>query len=85
MAIKLTAEDGEMLYIPEGFGHAFLALTKIVGLAYKLTDYYHPESERTIVWNDSDLKIQWPVSELHAILSDRDRNGSAFRSAEVFA
>lgn len=84
-AIELSAETGEMLYIPVGFGHGFVALTEVVGLAYKVTDYYCPEGERTIVWNDPDLAIPWPVSAQDAILSDKDCNGATLRDAEVFA
>jgi dTDP-4-dehydrorhamnose 3,5-epimerase len=85
VAVELTAEGGEMLYIPVGFGHAFLALTDVVGLAYKLTDYYFPVGERTIAWNDADLAIPWPIAAENAILSDKDRKGAALREAEVFA
>lgn len=85
VAVRLTAEEGQMLYIPVGFGHAFLALSETVGLAYKVTDFYCPAGERAIVWNDPDLKIDWPVAADAAILSDKDRMGSSFRQAEVFA
>lgn len=85
VAIELTAEAGEMLYIPEGFGHAFLALSDVVGVAYKLSDYYCPAGERTILWNDSTLGIPWPIAADHAILSHKDRNGIPLCSAEVFA
>ena len=83
--VELTGESGQMLWIPEGFGHAFLALTETVGFAYKVTDYYCPAGERTIVWNDPDLAISWPVSAEHAIVSDKDRAGALLRDAEVFA
>jgi dTDP-4-dehydrorhamnose 3,5-epimerase len=73
-----------MLWIPPGFGHGFLALTDSVGLAYKVTDYYSPAGERTIVWNDSDLSIPWPIDAASVILSDKDRQGLALRDAEVF-
>src|ERR1700679_2020604 len=72
-AIELSAETGEMLWIPQGFGHAFLALTDQVGFAYKVTDYYSPKGERTIVWNDPDLAISWPIEMENAIISDKDR------------
>lgn len=85
VAVELSAENGQMLWIPEGFGHAFLALTEVVGFAYKVTDYYSPAGERTIVWNDPDLAIPWPVSATDAILSEKDRKGAALRDAEVFA
>jgi dTDP-4-dehydrorhamnose 3,5-epimerase len=84
-AVELSAEEGQMLYIPVGFGHGFIALTENVGLAYKVTDYYCPPGERTIVWNDGELAIAWPVSEEAAILSGKDLKGSTLREAEVFA
>ena len=74
-----------MLWIPEGFGHAFLALTDDVGFAYKVTDYYSPAGERTIVWNDPELAIQWPIDPSDVIVSDKDRAGSLLRDAEIFA
>jgi dTDP-4-dehydrorhamnose 3,5-epimerase len=85
VAVELTAEGGEMLWIPEGFGHAFLALTESVGFAYKVTDYYSPAGERTIVWNDPDLAIPWPVDPAGAIVSGKDAQGAPLRAAEVFA
>ncbi len=85
VAVELTGESGQMLWIPEGFGHAFLALTESVGFAYKVTDYYCPAGERTIVWNDPDLAILWPVTAEQAIVSDKDRAGALLRDAEVFA
>jgi dTDP-4-dehydrorhamnose 3,5-epimerase len=85
VTVELSAEEGQMLYIPVGFGHGFAALTENVGLAYKVTDYYCPAGERTILWNDPDVAIQWPVSPEAAILSDKDRKGAKLRDAEVFA
>jgi dTDP-4-dehydrorhamnose 3,5-epimerase len=84
VAVELTAESGEMLWIPQGFGHAFLALTDQVGFAYKVTDYYSPKGERTVVWNDPDLAISWPIDMENAIISDKDRAGFALKDAEVF-
>jgi dTDP-4-dehydrorhamnose 3,5-epimerase len=84
VAVQLDSEKGEMLWIPPGFGHGFLALTDSVGLAYKVTDYYSPAGERTIVWNDSDLSIPWPIDVASVILSDKDRQGLALRDAELF-
>jgi dTDP-4-dehydrorhamnose 3,5-epimerase len=84
VAIELGAENGQMLYIPVGFGHGFIALTDNVGLAYKVTDYYCPAGERTIVWNDPELAIAWPVSPGSEILSEKDRKGASLRDAEVF-
>jgi dTDP-4-dehydrorhamnose 3,5-epimerase len=83
-AVELDGESGEMLWIPVGFGHGFLALTDVVGFAYKVTDYYSPAGERTILWNDPELAIPWPVAPESAIVSDKDRLGLALRDAEIF-
>ena len=84
VAVELTGENGQMLWIPEGFGHAFLSLTDVVGFAYKVTDYYSPAGERTIVWNDPDLAIPWPIAPECVILSGNDRQAATLREAEVF-
>jgi len=85
VAVELDGETGQTLWIPEGFGHGFLALTEQVGVAYKVTDYYSAEDERTIAWNDADLSIQWPVDPADVIVSDKDRRGAMLRNAELFA
>ena len=85
VAVELSAENALTLYIPVGFGHGFAALTDDVGLAYKVTDYYCPAGERTLLWNDPDMAIPWPVSPQHAILAAKDLKGVPLRSAEVFA
>lgn len=85
VGVELSAENGYMLYIPVGFGHGFAALTEDVGLAYKVTDFYCPTGERTLLWNDPDVAISWPVPDSDAILSDKDRKGMLLREAEVFA
>lgn len=84
VAVVLTGENGEMLWIPPGFGHGFLALSENVTFAYKVTDYYSPSAERTILWNDPDLAISWPVRPEEALVSDKDAKGSSFRLADVF-
>jgi dTDP-4-dehydrorhamnose 3,5-epimerase len=83
--VELTGENGQMLWIPEGFGHAFLPLTDVVGFAYKVTDYYSPAGERTPVWNDPDLAIPWPIAPECAIFPGKDRQAATLREAEVFA
>lgn len=85
IAVELDGDLGRMLWIPEGFGHAFLVLSDVAGFAYKVTDYYSPEGERTIVWNDPDLAIAWPVGAEDAVVSAKDCNGLAFCEAPVFA
>ncbi len=85
VAVELSDENARMLWIPAGFGHAFLVLSEVAGFAYKVTDYYSPAGERTIVWNDKDLAIPWPVSPQEAVVSEKDAAGARFKDAEVFA
>jgi dTDP-4-dehydrorhamnose 3,5-epimerase len=82
--LELSAENGRMLWIPEGFGHAFLVLSDVAGFAYKVTDYYSPAGERTILWNDPELGIEWPIAAGDAIVSEKDAKGKLLRDAEVF-
>lgn len=85
VAVELSGDNGKMLCIPEGFGHAFLVLSDVAGFAYKVTDYYAPKGERTILWNDPDLDLPWPVAEGDVIVSEKDGKGARLRDAEVFA
>ena len=84
VAVELSGENGTMLWIPEGLGHAFLALTDQVGFAYKVTDYYFPAGERTLLWNDPELAIAWPLAPGEAIVSKKDMQGKSLREAELF-
>jgi len=84
LAVELSGENGRMLWIPPGFGHAFLALTDGVGFSYKVTDFYSAAGERTIAWNDPELAIPWPIAAEDAIISDKDRSGALLRDAETF-
>jgi dTDP-4-dehydrorhamnose 3,5-epimerase len=80
---RLSGDGKRMLWIPPGFGHGFLVLSESADFLYKTTDYYAPEHERVIAWNDPDLAIAWPL-EGAPILSARDTAGVRFRDAEVF-
>ena len=72
-----------MLYIPEGFAHGFLVLSDVAEFSYKLSDFYHPEDENGILWNDERLGIQWPITEdMQIITSERDSSNLPF-SEEV--
>ncbi len=84
ITMELSSENGVMLWIPPGFGHGFAVLSPQAGFAYKVRDYYSPEGERTILWNDPTLAIPWPVSEPDAILSAKDKQGTRFDRAEAF-
>lgn len=83
-AVELSGENGKMLWIPPGFGHAFLVLSDVAGFAYKVTDYYSPPGERTILWSDPEIAIPWPVITEEAIVSPKDAHGKLLREAEVF-
>lgn len=83
-AVELSGENGKMLWIPPGFGHAFLVLSDVAGFAYKVTDYYSPPGERTILWSDPEIAIPWPVKIEEAIVSPKDAHGKLLREAEVF-
>jgi dTDP-4-dehydrorhamnose 3,5-epimerase len=85
VSFELSEQNGAMLWIPAGCGHGFAVLSEKAGFAYKVTDYYSPSGERTILWNDSKLAIAWPIAEKDAIVSAKDRQGSRFDEAEVFA
>jgi len=80
----LSAENKLQLWIPEGFAHGFLVLSEGAEFLYKTTEYWYPEHERTILWNDPALGIDWPVSG-PPLLAAKDENGKCFAEAETFA
>lgn len=67
----LSAENGRLLYVPPGFAHGFCVLSETADLIYKTTDYYHPESEKGIIWNDPQIGVEWPIA--NPLLSIRDQ------------
>jgi len=81
----LSADNYRQIWIPPGFAHGFLVLEADTEFLYKTTDYYAPEHERTIQWDDPDLGIEWPIDDLEIRLSDKDENATAFANAETFA
>jgi dTDP-4-dehydrorhamnose 3,5-epimerase len=85
VAVELCTDPRNMLWIPEGFGHGFLALTETVGFPYKVTEYYSPSAERTIRWNDPNVAVDWPVCETCVVVSEKDQQGATLSEAEVFA
>lgn len=80
---RLSAENKKMLWVPAGFAHGFLVLSDYAEVLYKVTEYYAPQFERSIVWNDSTLAIDWPLTSEPA-LSAKDKAGAAFDQAEIF-
>jgi dTDP-4-dehydrorhamnose 3,5-epimerase len=80
---RLSAQSKSMLWVPIGFAHGFCVLSDFAEVLYKATDYYAPEHERCILWNDPDLGIDWPTSGV-PVLSSKDATGLRLRDAEVF-
>ena len=83
IGFKLSAENKRMAWIPPGFAHGFLVLSDYAEFLYKTTDYWVPEHERCIRWNDTDLAVDWPLQG-EPVLSAKDQGGVASRAAEVF-
>jgi dTDP-4-dehydrorhamnose 3,5-epimerase len=80
---NLSAENKRIAWIPPGFAHGFLVLSDYAEFLYKTTDYWMPEHERCILWNDTDLAVDWPFQG-EPLLSAKDQAGVPFRAAEVF-
>jgi len=83
VGVELSAENKRMFWMPPGMAHGFIVLSDFADFLYKATDYYAPEFERTILWNDPDLGIRWPLVG-EPILSSKDAAGLTFRDAEVY-
>lgn len=81
----LSAENRKIIWIPPGFAHGFLALSDTAELAYKCTDFYAPEHERVLQWDDPDIAIDWPLLEKEKpIISAKDEAGLPLKDAEVY-
>ena len=83
VGVHLSAENKRQFWIPEGFAHGFLVLSESAEFLYKTTNYYAPEYDRGIAWNDPDINITWPCSEIPQ-LSGKDGMATAFRNADLF-
>lgn len=84
VGVILSAENKRQLWVPQGFAHGFVVTSDTAEFLYKTTDYYAPEYERSILWNDPAIGIQWPV-EGEPNLSSKDKVGKLLAEAEVFA
>lgn len=82
-AVRLSGENKRMLRIPAGFAHGFRVVSEKAHVLYKANDFYAPEHERTLAWNDPDLKINWELDG-KPIVSAKDQRGTAFRDAESY-
>jgi len=84
IGVELSAENNRQLWVPPGFAHGFLVLSDSADFLYKTTDYYAPEHERCIIWNDKSIGIDWPDTGVAPSLSAKDSQGSMFTHADVF-
>jgi dTDP-4-dehydrorhamnose 3,5-epimerase len=81
----LSAQNKYQLWIPPGFAHGMYILSEIAEVIYKMSDYYAPEWERTLLWNDPDIGIEWPLLEgQELVLSEKDKQGKLLQEAELF-
>lgn len=86
VGLHLSADNRKMLWVPPGFAHGFYVLSEIAEFQYKCSDFYAPEHERTLRWDDPSIGIGWPLGDGDApILSDKDRAGTLLADAETYA
>jgi dTDP-4-dehydrorhamnose 3,5-epimerase len=84
VGVELSEENHRMMWVPEGFAHGFLVTSAAAQFLYKATDYYAPEHERTLLWNDAVLGIDWPLEGREPLLKPKDQAGTPLASAETF-
>ncbi|WP_028024862.1 dTDP-4-dehydrorhamnose 3,5-epimerase [Enterovibrio calviensis] len=81
VGVYLSAENQRQLWVPEGFAHGFYVTSDEAEFVYKCTDYYNPAAEKSIIWNDSDLSIDWPINNNLVMVSQKDSEASAFKQS----
>ncbi|HBI41250.1 MAG TPA: dTDP-4-dehydrorhamnose 3,5-epimerase [Planctomycetales bacterium] len=85
VGLTLTAKDRRQVWVPPGFAHGFYVLSEWAEVCYKVTDFYNPECERTLIWNDPEVGVRWPLADGEApMLSPKDAMGLPLSRAEVF-
>lgn len=84
VGIILSAENKHQLWVPAGFAHGFYVLSDRAEVVYKVTDYYAPEWERSILWSDPEIGVEWPLNGIDPILSQKDVAGKPLADAEIF-
>jgi len=83
--IKLSSENKKQFYVPEGFAHGFLVLSETATFVYKCTNFYHPESESGILWNDPEIGIEWPIlPDMNIILSEKDKKNHNLNNIQAY-
>jgi dTDP-4-dehydrorhamnose 3,5-epimerase len=80
----LSAENHKQLWVPPGFAHGFYVTSESAELSYKCTEYYHPEDDHSLLWNDSSIAIEWPLVSDSPLLSDKDKNARILQEAALF-
>ncbi|MBU9163368.1 dTDP-4-dehydrorhamnose 3,5-epimerase [Burkholderia multivorans] len=83
VGVTLSADNHRQLWVPPGFAHGFVVLSEAAQFLYKTTDYWYPEHERSIVWNDPDIGIEWPI-DFEPLLAAKDAAGKRLAEAECF-
>jgi len=81
----LSEGNRKLIWVPPGFAHGFMVLSEFADFEYRMTDYHAPEHSRTIRWDDADIGIVWPATNMVPVMSDADRSGVALKDAEVYA
>jgi len=84
VGVLLSAENKRQLWIPEGFAHGFMTVSDEAEFLYKTTNFYAPQSDRSILWEDRDIGISWPEIDAPRMLSDKDRQAKSFKDADYF-
>ncbi len=85
VGMTLSSENKRMAWVPPGFAHGFYVTSDYAEVLYKATDYYAPEHERSLLWNDAAIGIEWPLSGGEPLLSEKDSTGALLSAAEVYA
>jgi dTDP-4-dehydrorhamnose 3,5-epimerase len=84
IGVELSADNKRQLWVPPGFGHAFLVLSENADFLYKTTEYWMPEHDRVLRWNDPRLAIEWPLGGVSPVLAQKDRDAPVLSDAEVY-
>lgn len=84
VAVELSEENKKQLFVPRGFAHGFLVLSEEAVFTYKVDNFYLPQHDASLLWNDEEIGIDWGVEECELILSDKDRNAKRLRDAILF-
>ncbi|MBK8783920.1 MAG: dTDP-4-dehydrorhamnose 3,5-epimerase [Anaerolineales bacterium] len=84
VGVILSAENKNQLWVPPGFAHGFYVLSERAEITYKVTDYYAPEWDRSLLWNDPKIGVEWPLVDDAPVLSNKDINGKPFAEADLF-